>query len=74
MKTDVAPPLPSVVLHPPPAGHPEALKVSQRTTPVPPIEPPAATDGLDAQTHDFNLARDLRLFARVLRRAPAVAP
>ena len=56
MKTDLASNFPSLAAHPP--------ITAPIATPAPAHEP------VDAQLRDFNLARDLVLFARVLRRAP----
>ncbi len=58
MKTDLASTFPPLASHPPPAK------------PIVTSEPVPEHGGVDAQLRDFDLARDLVLFARVLRHAP----
>ena len=58
MKTDLASNFPSLASHPPPAA------------PIAAAPPASAHEHVDAQLRDFDLVRDLILFARVLRRAP----
>jgi putative ATP-binding cassette transporter len=72
MKTEVGPTLTPLAAHPPPEVPPTALPV----LPILPIirVPPATSPLADeliapASKQDFNLARDLTLFSRVLRRA-----
>jgi len=63
--------------HPPAEGAPVIPRATQPVLPMIPIIPivarPALADELSkaTPTQDFNLARDLTLFARVLRRAEA---
>lgn len=60
MKTDLASNFPSLASHPPP---PTAAPIAAGA-------PARAPGPVDAELRDFDLARDLILFARVLRRAP----
>lgn len=69
MKTDLASTVPSLASHPPPEGKPGVPRVVPPAIPIAAAKP-APTNGLTAgaQMQDFDLARDLTLFARVLRR------
>jgi putative ATP-binding cassette transporter len=73
MKSDLASTVPILASHLPPEEIPGALRA---VPPVPPIIPTApakpsfADEVVGASMQDLNLARDLSLFARVLRRAP----
>src|SRR5664279_4684752 len=73
MKTDVASTFPPLAAHPPPErapGLPQAAQPLIPIIPIAPARPPLADEVIAAaQMQDFDLARDLTLFARVLRRA-----
>src|ERR1035437_2176938 len=75
MKTDLASTFPPPADPPPVKGTPGIPQAAQPVLPIIPIIPivarPVLADELikAAPTQDFNLARDLTLFARVLRRA-----
>lgn len=69
MKTDLASTFPPLAAHPPPHEKPEVLQTAP-DLPNAAIKPAPAGDRFDAEMRDFDLARDLALFARVLRRAP----
>ena len=67
LKTDLASTIPPLASHPPPTAKPRVLQNGQ---PAPPIKPAPVEEGFDPQMRDFDFARDLLLFTRVLRRAP----
>src|SRR5450432_3142082 len=70
MKTDVASTFPPLAAHPPPEGAPGLPHAAAPIIPIAPARPPLADEVIAAaQMQDFDLARDLMLFARVLRRA-----
>ena len=73
MKTDLASTLPPLAAHPSAEGTPGVLQTAQLTIPIAPIaaaRPSLADEFIaTAPTQNFDLAGDLRLFARVLRRA-----
>jgi putative ATP-binding cassette transporter len=70
MKTDVASTFPPLASHPPPEGKPGVLRVIPPVIPITAGRPASADDVIAAvQMQDSDLARDLSLFARVLRRA-----
>ena len=70
MKTDVASTLPPLAAHPPSEGTQGMLLAAQPGIPIAPARPPLADKLISAAPmQDFDLARDLTLFARVLRRA-----
>jgi putative ATP-binding cassette transporter len=73
MKTNLASTLPSLAPYPPTEGTPATLLAAQSATPVIPtaaVNPPFADEDVAAAPmQDFDLARDLSLFARVLRGA-----
>ena len=71
MKTDLASTFPPLAAHPPPEGAPGLPQAAAPVIiPIAPARPPLADEVIAAaQMQDFDLARDLTLFARVLRRA-----
>jgi vitamin B12/bleomycin/antimicrobial peptide transport system ATP-binding/permease protein len=69
-KTDLASTFPPLAAHPPPLAKPAMLEVAAPEIPIAAPKPPTADERPDLQLQDFNLGRDLVLFARVLRRAP----
>lgn len=69
MKTDLASTFPPLAAHPPPLEKPEVLQAAPDIA-SPPNTPAPADDHFNAQMRDFDLTRDLLLFARVLRGAP----
>ena len=72
MKTDLASTLPILASHPPPEGKPGVPRALAPIIPIVPIaaaKPAFAEEVAAAPMQDFDLARDLSLFVRVLRRA-----
>jgi putative ATP-binding cassette transporter len=72
MKTDLASTLPILASHPPPEGTPEVLQSTPPGVPTMPVvaaKRAFADDDTAVRMQDFDLARDLSLFVRVLRRA-----
>jgi putative ATP-binding cassette transporter len=70
MRTDVASTFPPLAAHPPPEGTLGIPQAAQPLIPIAPTSPPLADEFIAAgPMQDFDLARDLSLFARVLRRA-----
>ncbi|MDP1749129.1 MAG: ABC transporter ATP-binding protein/permease [Reyranella sp.] len=69
MKTDLASTFPPLAAHPPPLEKPEVLQTAPDIE-IAAIKPTPAGEPFDAELRDFDLSRDLLLFARVLRRAP----
>lgn len=73
MKSDLASTVPILASHLPPEETPGALRAAPPVTPIALIaaaKPAFAGEVAAASMQDLNLARDLSLFARVLRRAP----
>ena len=56
--------------HPPSPAIPEVVQVAPPAIPIVTTRPVPVPQAVDSQLRDFHLARDLALFARVLRRAP----
>ncbi len=69
MKTDLASTIPILAAHPPPEGKPAVLQAAPPTIPITAANAALADEVAAAQMLDFDLAGDLALFARVLRRA-----
>lgn len=73
MKSDLASTVPILASHLPPEETPGALRAAPPATPIglmPAAKPAFADEVAAASRQDLNLARDLSLFMRVLRRAP----
>jgi vitamin B12/bleomycin/antimicrobial peptide transport system ATP-binding/permease protein len=70
MKTDLASTFPPLAAHPPPEAMPHTAQPVIPIVPLAVARPPLADELIAAAPmQDFDLARDLSLFARVLRRA-----
>ena len=70
MKTDLSSTIHPLGSHPPPPAVPEVVQVAPPAIPIVTTRPVPVHQSVDSQLRDFHLARDLALFARVLRRAP----